>query len=1247
MTRRRIARRGLTSPRLATAAALFLTAVLATLPAGVIRLNGGEIDTSIQPPLSAVPSPTAAVSSSLVTQDTRSLILVQFDGPIQPEWIEACEQRGAVPFHYVPDDAYMMLVPSGNAPSLLAASRVGWVGVLPNALKIQPRVSARLASGETTVDIIILSVDATPAVWLQQQGLGAAPTRMTPMGWQETRASVPGSVVPSIAGLWGVFHIELQPEIRRWGERAAQTAAGNYAPGASAPTGPGYAAWLAAHGLTGGAGLIVQVQDDGLDRGIATNQPGTAHPDIVGRIAGIFNATPDPLGDSQDGHGQINAGIIMGNAAAGLRDPSGYLLGQGLAPMARVYATKVFRNLAGPFDIGLHTLEDLAADAQNHGALFSNNSWGADDEGLYSDLSAEFDALTRDADLTEPGNQPMIYFVAAGNAGPGSGTIGSPATAKNVIAVGAGENSDHDGEDGCHLDPTGADDIRSLIDFSSRGPCADGRFGITVFAVGTHVQGPASTSPFYNGFGVCDQYWPFGQTLYARSSGTSHSTPATCGAGMIAYEFFQTHLAPRGHTANPSPALIRAVLANTATDMAGGSDGNGGFLNPVPNTQQGWGSVNLSALVENEAALFSFDQQRLFTGSGQSSEETLYPYDPGKPMKITLAWTDQYAAPNAGIALVNDLDLEVTDGANTYLGNVFAGGHSVTGGMADRRNTLESVYIANPGPDCLVRVIAHNIAGNGVPGNGVFLDQDFALFAWNATTLPGTGRILIDKPVVGGSDTIQVEVGDADLRNAGSLNLPITSTTGDAETLTLTETNPGSGIFRGTVSTGVGAPSPDGVIQVANGSVITATYHDARDDSGQPATVMATATADLQPPAILNLAVTDVGADRFTVGFNTDEPAVATLRAGLTAGGSTFTASGPRGTVHSLAVTGLGQCTTYLFRVEAQDDFGNLGVENNGGLFHRATTLPTVFVDDFEPDAEPGWTHAAVLGLDRWAVRTSTFARSATHVFSYTPGATSIADASLVTPPFPAGGELTFWHTYEIEHYVTGNVGFDGAVIEISTDGGTTWTDLGPFITEGGYNSVISSLYGSPIAGRQAWSGGALGAMTPVRADLSSFSGTAQVRFRYAADSSEAKTGWFIDDIAVLASEPCPNALPDAQDDRVVTNETSVTTDVRVNDHDDDGDALSVTGVTGPAHGTAVINPDGTITYTRTSPGVDRFVYTLRDSQGGADTARVTIVPDNAEEVLNYLLGVSPSSAGLDNNTDGVVDVSDLVSLMP
>ena len=112
---------------------------------------------------------------------------------------------------------------------------------------------------------------------------------------------------------------------------------------------------------------MIQVQDDGLDQGIDTNAPGTAHPDILGRIAGIFNATSDPLGDSGDGHGQINAGIIMGNATVGTTDPAGYLLGQGMAPEAQVYATKIFEN-GGSFFIGANSFTDLARAAQNAGA---------------------------------------------------------------------------------------------------------------------------------------------------------------------------------------------------------------------------------------------------------------------------------------------------------------------------------------------------------------------------------------------------------------------------------------------------------------------------------------------------------------------------------------------------------------------------------------------------------------------------------------------------------------------------------------------------------------------------------------------------------------------------------------------------------------------------------------------------------------------------------------------------------------
>ena len=71
---------------------------------------------------------------------------------------------------------------------------------------------------------------------------------------------------------------------------------------------------------------------------------------------------------------------------------------------------------------------------------------------------------------------------AAGNAGPGTQTIGSPAVAKNVIATGASQNNRFDfliyseGED-------------AMADFSSRGPADDGRWPFRVIpADGTVTQ---------------------------------------------------------------------------------------------------------------------------------------------------------------------------------------------------------------------------------------------------------------------------------------------------------------------------------------------------------------------------------------------------------------------------------------------------------------------------------------------------------------------------------------------------------------------------------------------------------------------------------------------------------------------------------------------------------------------------------------------------------------------------------------
>lgn len=921
----------------------------AAVAAQSLRMNGTEI----------VPSrPVTETELSAVAGSTgETVAIVQFSGPIQSEWIAALQDNGIVIHQYVPDYAYLVSMPPRQLKAARAVSGLRWVGLLPAASKVSPRLAAKaLSAGQEkgapgVVDALVLSASDEAIKQLEGKGYEIKYSRVTPMGWLETHVSLPLAKVSDVASINSVFRIEERPVNELHGERGAQTVAGQFNPGATAPTGPGYATWLASQGLSGGSGIVVEVQDDGIDKGISTNLPGTAHADILGRIVGIFNATSDSNGGSRAGHGQINAGIIAGNATIGTTDGAGYKLGMGVAPAGLIYGTKIFRN-DGFFDIGSNTFTSLAKRAQDAGAIFSNNSWGANVNGEYDSQAAEFDALTRDSDLQQPGNQPMVYFFSAGNSGPNANTLGSPATAKNVIAVGAGENSDADGTDGCGVTPQSSNSIRDLVNFSSRGPTDDGRFGVTLFSVGTHVQGPASTIAGYDGTGVCDQYWPIGQTHYARSSGTSHSCPLACGAGVIVYELFNTQLVAFGHTPNPGPALIKAVLTNTATDMAGGSNGAGGMLTNIPNAQQGWGAVNLKTLMDKKDALYSLDQTHLFTSSGQTFEVTLRRASVGSPFKVTLAWTDAPGVPGAGTALVNDLDLEVVDGATTYRGNVFVNGSSTSGGTADRKNNLEAVFIPSPvSNELLVRVRAFNIAGNGVPNAGTSTDQDFALFAWNATTQGATGTLNLVPSLVNCNDTLVISVSDADLQGAGVVNVTIGTSTGDVETVALAETSPSSGTFAGSIFTASGAPVSDGKVQVSDGAAITATYNDAADNSGNPAVVQAQSTANCSPPIVSNVQTSVQAGTLAVITFQTNETATSRVRFGTACGALNRTVNAVvNGLSHTATLSDLDPSTDYFFAVEATDESGNTAIANNGGacFSFRTPQRPDYFTEWFD-----------------------------------------------------------------------------------------------------------------------------------------------------------------------------------------------------------------------------------------------------------------------------------------------------------
>ena len=135
-------------------------------------------------------------------------------------------------------------------------------------------------------------------------------------------------------------------------------------------------------------------------------------------------------------------------------------------------------------------------------------------------------------------------------------------------------------------------------------------------------------------------------------------------------------------------------------------------------------------------------------------------------------------------------------------------------------------------------------------------------------------------------------------------------------------------------------------------------------------------------------------------------------------------------------------------------------------------------------------------------------------------------DAWLISPPIvlPSQAVLTFWHTYDLE----GN--YDGGVLEISTDNGTSYTDLGGQITGNGYDGPISSSYNSPIAGRQAWTGNKLTSWRQVTVNLEAYAGkTVKLRFRLACDVSVGATGWYVDDVQVAGVSgptPTPTTVP-------------------------------------------------------------------------------------------------------------------------
>jgi len=682
-----------------------------------------------------------------------ALHLVQFVGPIKDNWLREVETTGATIIQYIATNGYLLWADGASRRRLATMAGQGEFvqqsGPYPPSLKIGPSLSGRLNQEEDSGTLLPVMIqiyrhdERLQTEALIDERSADVLSDWTPiLSYQNRIVTVRLGDVEEIARRPDVFWIDERLERHLMDEVQTQIMAGNLSTDQSGPDAPGYLSWLDGHGFSTDPYdyPIVDVTDDGIGNGTVDSGDPTLHVfgsmENTSRLAYVANCTNSSNGGGPDGHGHINTSIAGGyDTTPGFPYvyplSSGYQRGLGINPYGRFAGTRIF----DPFpDLSACDGTDtgLIKSIQDNGALINTNSWGCRNcAGLYDDSSQAYDVGVRDADLTEPGNQEMIILFSAGNAGPSAGTVGTPGNGKNMITVGASENqrpSDEDGPwtDGCGTGPSGADNAMDIISFSSRGPSPGGRVKPEVVAPGTHIQGTASTHPSYNGSGVCDMYRPSGQTTFAASSGTSHSTPAVAGTVSLAYWWLESTL---GVTL-PSPALMKAYLIAHPTYLTGVSAND-----TLPSNNQGYGMPNLTGLFD-DAGKYVLNQSFTFDNSGETWVWEGAVADNSKPVRIVLAYTDAPGAIGTN-PQVNDLNLAADVDGASYLGNVFSGQWSVTGGSADPFNNYEAIFLP-PGTagDIGITITGFNVAGDGVPNSGDITDQDFALVCYNCAQTP-------------------------------------------------------------------------------------------------------------------------------------------------------------------------------------------------------------------------------------------------------------------------------------------------------------------------------------------------------------------------------------------------------------------------------------------------------------------------------------------------------------------------------
>ncbi len=397
-----------------------------------------------------------------------------------------------------------------------------------------------------------------------------------------------------------------------------------------------------------GTGVTVLVYDGGSVR--------TTHNDFSGRATNI-DSTPVNF------HATHVAGTIGGDGSTNINN-------RGMAPGVNILGAGF--EVPGGLSAGFLYTDpgDLESDyslALSLGASISNNSIGSNvaQNGYPCTWQGDYGITAGVIDNVIRGSlgDPITIFWAAGNergsgrCGTGYGTTAPPGNNKNAISIGA-VNSNND----------------SMTSFSSWGPSDDGRIRPVVSAPGCQSgsdNGVTSTGDGSN-------------TQYITLCGTSMASPTAAGVGALILQDFRAQFPAWG---DPSNQLMKAILIEGSVDI----------LNAGPDFQSGYGSIRAVNSIDF-LRTGNFKEETVDQGTSSTFTVNVNPGDPA--FRVTIAWDDPAGAPNVSPALVNDLDLIVTDPSGTrhypWTLNPASPSAGAVRTQEDHLNNIEQVMVENP-----------------------------------------------------------------------------------------------------------------------------------------------------------------------------------------------------------------------------------------------------------------------------------------------------------------------------------------------------------------------------------------------------------------------------------------------------------------------------------------------------------------------------------------------------------------------